>query len=385
MLTMNKKRLTQISGIIIGIERQQRVKTDSSFSVQNIIKADASSILPPTQKNLCSNKTIKKVEQGIYLNNELLYQNLARKIQRTFEYNESYNLRIKNVCNGLLLHQKYSSYSLLNQLSYLAHTESLYYKEMYELLYLCILFLKEKKDIDIQSFFTIEKYYHLLPITLQFILGYTLSLYYFHYKSNLSTFQKFLEHFSSLNIKDPTIKKLIHQLTIYHHLILRNFVPILVELKNNPSSPYFSLTSLYLDIVNIEYWIEETEALIHTFDDYLKGMIYSDIAFMYLLNHNYEKAYLFFQKSIHISPMIVYKYALAYYETIIHTQPSSHRFIQYYHQLHHPIFLTHFLDDKSNTNKYLRHLMAHHSFFKNNPIPLLKSFNYHFVHKKSPK
>ena len=80
--------------------------------------------------------------------------------------------------------------------------------------------------------------------------------------------------------------------------------------------------------------------------------------------------------------MIVYKYALAYYETIIHTQPSSHRFIQYYHQLHHPIFLTHFLDDKSNTNKYLRHLMAHHSFFKNNPIPLLKSFNYHFVQKK---
>ena len=54
------------------------------YTINQLILPDESTVLPKGQKTICGNKTIIKMEKGEYIDNDLLYQNLAKKYKRDF-------------------------------------------------------------------------------------------------------------------------------------------------------------------------------------------------------------------------------------------------------------------------------------------------------------
>lgn len=257
------------------------------YTILELITPDESSVLPKGQKWICANKTIVKIERGTFINNDLLYQNLARKYKRDFRMDSVLNQTLMDISTIFKLYlngKKTPEVFLKNKINKLLTTNLLVYKELGVLFNECFSFLIKKNDMDITIFKHYDLYKPFLPDEITYIFNYTLALYYYHYQFDLNHTKeiKQFDEYCLINSGNYILEK-------YRHLIVHN--------------------------------------------EWLQGAIHADLGFIYTLKHQYYLALDYFHKAANIHPCIIAKYLPAYYMCIISTQSSSSRFKQILNKL----------------------------------------------------
>lgn len=316
---MNNK-MTAIAGIILKNERKNHKKINrKKYSINEIIKPDISTILPPNQKLICSNRTVIKIEKGITFNDIRIYQNLAKKYSREFEYDNKLDEAISKICFSFIHYLKGNKilyYEFETNFSILHSTNLLYYKEIYLMLNECYQFLILKRELNMKHFAILDQYYDLLSSELCIIFGFTLSMYQMNYKHDIHTLQVFLD---SLKLKTSSDLG----------PLLKN-VKMLWKLKSNVlknvDTPYRELIAIYFsnDLSHIPNF---------HFNEWIDGSLYADIAFIATYKKQYALGLEYFRKAKSIHPCLIAPYLSAYYLSIKTQQPNLSQFESYLSQL----------------------------------------------------
>ena len=343
------KQFLRISGILLGIQRR-KIK---HLSINKIIIADETSVLPENQKYICSNKTLGKIEKGYCTRNLKTYSNIAKKLKRDFQYENNFEKILIEIASALLNDLNQTTWHSHNyyygRLHDLSSSNLIYYQEMYQLLNTCVSFLVYKKNLEIHLFENIHLYLSQLPLPLQRIFSITLAIYNFHI------------HYTEGIITDIDLP----QFKMYDSLIKKSLF------NHHLQNVYIHPELVF--IPNIAY------------NDWIKGAIMADFGFFFCLIQKHQEAYECFKKAIQIHPILVAKYLPAFYLS----SPSQKTFSSYLNTLHktfdlqeHIFFfmllsqnkkIPHSVIQKIN-QRYSHHLYSHYS-----------NYNYYFLNKVKKK
>lgn len=285
------------------------------YTINQLILPDESTVLPKGQKTICGNKTIIKMEKGEYIDNDLLYQNLAKKYKRDFRMDNILDktlIDISSLFKAYLEGKKISDMYLESKIKNLISTNLLVYKELGLLFNECFNFLIKKRDFDINMF----KHYHLyqpyLSEDIQYVFNYTTALYCYHYQDN------------AIDINE------------FKYIIERQFIHIM-----------------------------ETNNKIGVQNEWVQASLYADIGFTYALKSQYHIALNYFQKASNIHPCTIAKYLPAYYICILITKTNPSHFMQNLNRLpSHFKEHIHFLNLVFNENEDIKKYLNKKSFSK---------------------
>lgn len=284
-------------GVLFRIERQKLklMKKGRQYTIQKMIIPTQACILPPHQKNICSNKTLMKIERGEEHKDDLVYFNIAINLHRGYVYNVDYYQILNKAADKFLENLYNFHYNKVMNINYslkrLKESNLLYYHETALQLQACIDFVYLNKKMDIYLFQNLKDYFSHLSDELQLVFGYTLCMYFYHLHLSLTTLSSFLDYAKQQTYSGHVV---IQELTLFYYITKNQPLEFIQQYqKSDECLSYYK----YLYILHIAYEYTEVFDLKNlSINPLLKEEIYGRIGFFLTLKKNYNQAFDYFQK-----------------------------------------------------------------------------------------
>lgn len=307
---MNVKELKIITGLLIKQHRQElkKGKNGKTYTIEQLLIPTKECHLPTNQKQICSNRTIMKIEKGIPMNNDEVYRNIAIKLHRTFHYNKAHNEMIDTICTDFLNHLFYKNDVYTPRFKTLSDTTDYYYKEVKEILETCISFVFLNQPIYIEILHKTQDYFTYLSEKLQYVIIITLLLYHFFYTDNKKAIRLIFEYLASTQSTDSNITQLKHYFFMIQYAHKRYHFDFLRLMKkiNNPALSYPIQLMVELDKYGREISINQIETL--SCSTIIKGILYMETGFYYAKLNKWQIACDYMIKGYESYPIIFKRY-----------------------------------------------------------------------------